>query len=230
MNNERFRRHELYLFDERGKGQIIYIADTFEEMDAFTSTFDNKEHLLKECENKYNKKFVDVLIKSRKSKSTSLAEMKITTDIIYGENLIPSEEVINSLYTKYLLENKNRIRYSFIYHMPEFRGTDIRYIDADKLEFAVNSRKKNYKEIRNIYFQLLKTKKIRTRKRRNKKEDYLTYLIKNIDTSYDEIDPDNITEEKIEEISRAIMMEKIQNGEIEPSFYDLDDYHKGRRR
>jgi len=114
------------------------------------------------------------------------------------------------------------------------------------LESSVRAKIKDYMKIRQVYFELLKNGKVsgtieidyvKELKEQKLKEiiDNFISILNDINTEYPDIDPDELTEEDVENISENIMVEKVRSGEYEPfEVFDLEDYirmqNKGIRR
>ena len=80
---------------------------------------------------------------------------------------------------------------------------------------ALSNHMTTYRKKRDCYFQLVNSGNLKTREAKQKEKDYLETIIEQIDTNLG-------TDENI-------MIEKIRNGEIEPNYYDLEDYLSMKR-
>ena len=183
------------------KKVIIYEANTLFELDCFTSMFDNYNDLV----NKYNKKNNIHL----RSITIQTSNGNTINDIVYSSNVIPEINMLCDMYYKYLLEDKIRIKYSYLANLPSFIGRNIFNITEKELLFHLKNTLKDYSKIRNIYFELLNHGRIKLILDKKEDTDYLKDLIDNA-TSYD-----NDTD---------IILSKIKSNELEPNYYDHEEY------
>lgn len=193
------------------KKVIIYDANTLFELDCFTSMFDNYKDLV----NKYNKKNNIHL----RSITIQTSNGNTINDIIYSSNVIPEINILCDMYHKYLLEDKIRIKYSYLANLPSFIGRNIFNITEKELLFHLKNTMKDYSKIRTIYFELLNHGRIKLILNKKEDTDYLKDLIDNATSHDNDID---------------IILSKIKSNELEPNYFDHEEYlsikSKGHRK
>lgn len=207
-------KYKIYAMNKKG---ILTIINEFSDiffLDSFTSEYKNKQEFLQMLNKHFNKEFVEVYIGNQKNK----LDTKLSLDILYKENILPKKEELSTLYTTYLLQDRERIRDSFIYHTPLVKNNDIYSIKEKELHSFINTSLNNYQNQRETYFQLLKAKIITPKK---VDEDYLTSTLKNL--NLDEYGND------------GIIIQQLLNSPEENYYdkYDLDDLpnlHRGIHR
>ena len=217
MEKKNFFRHKLYVVDNKGNIILIREFNTFLELDNFTSNFVNERELFDTWGEVLNKNLDNIFIESVTS-SKELKKYK-TYDIMYENNIIPNVDSLVKVYGDYLLEDRKRIKKSFLYHTPLFENMGIFDISEFELRSFLDRNLDSYSKMRRIYFELLKVGLIDLGNVRDE-ADYLTDIINSVDT-------DNLTDEDI-------IIEKIRSGEIEPNYYDINEYldlrSRGRHR
>ena len=198
-------------FTNDNKKVILYDTDTLFELDCFTSMFDNLDDLV----NNLNKKAKISLRKIAIQTSSG----NIINDIIYKNDELPKTDILCDMYYKYLLEDKIRIKYSYLANLPSLIGRNIFNITDKELLFHLRNTMKEYSKIRYIYFELLNHGKIKVNKTSEEDTDYLKKLIDNT------ISQDNDIE---------IILSKIKSNELEPNYFDHEEYlsinTKGHKR
>lgn len=184
--------------------EVCEYNDLF-EMDCFTGEFSSREEMLSKFSLRFNMNFNNVFIQYIKGE-----KVKHIYEIVYSNNVIPSSEEIKYKYANFLNENKDKIKESYLnnFFYASDNYMDILRVLEDKLD--------NYKTRRTCYFHMLKYGKIELVEPKKQEKDYLSQLIDSIDT-------DDLSDE-------AIIIDKIRNGEIEPDYYDLDDYVSMKKR
>ena len=217
MEKKNFFRHKLYVIDNKGNIILIREFNTFLELDNFTSNFVNERELFDTWGEVLNKNLDNIFIESVTS-SKELKKYK-TYDIMYENNIIPNVDSVVKVYGDYLLEDRKRIKKSFLYLTPLFENMGIFDISEFELRSFLDRNLDSYSKMRRIYFELLKVGLIDLDNVRDE-ADYLTDIINSVDT-------DNLTDEDI-------IIEKIKSGEIEPNYYDINEYvdlrSRGRHR
>ncbi len=217
MEKKNFFRHKLYVVDNKGNIILIREFNTFLELDNFTSNFVNERELFDTWGEVLNKNLDNIFIESVTS-SKELKKYK-TYDIMYENNIIPNVDSLVKVYGDYLLEDRKRIKKSFLYLTPLFENMGIFDISEFELRSFLDRNLDSYSKMRRIYFELLKVGLIDLDNVRDE-ADYLTDIINSVDT-------DNLTDEDI-------IIEKIKSGEIEPNYYDINEYvdlrSRGRHR
>lgn len=217
MEKKNFFRHKLYVIDNKGNIILIREFNTFLELDNFTSNFVNEREFFDTWGEVLNKNLDNIFIESVTS-SKELRKYK-TYDIMYENNIIPNVDSLVKVYGDYLLEDRKRIKKSFLYLTPLFENMGIFDISEFELRSFLDRNLDSYSKMRRIYFELLKVGLIDLDNVRDE-ADYLTDIINSVDT-------DNLTDEDI-------IIEKIKSGEIEPNYYDINEYvdlrSRGRHR
>ena len=108
----------------------------------------------------------------------------------------------------------NPTHFDIIFYIPNIRNSGIQTISYFDIIGALDKRMDNYRARRNSYFQMVNSGYLSIKKQ-PQQEDFFKSTINSIDTS-DCTDID-------------IMIDKIKSGEIEPNYYDLDDYLSMKR-
>ena len=201
--------YKLMVIDSSNKDILVYESNNLFNIDCFTGEFENKEDLLDKMSIRFNRKIKDVIIKYKYNNKE-----KYITDIMYMYDCIPDIEFLENKYATFLFEDKTRIKDSCIFYMPNIRNSGIQTISYFDIIGALDKRMDNYRARRNSYFQMINSGYLNI-KIKPQQEDFLKSTINSIDTS-DGTDID-------------IMIDKIKSGEIEPNYYDLDDYLSMKR-
>lgn len=183
------------------KKVIIYETDTLFELDCFTSMFDNLNDLTIKYNRKNNTLLKKIIIQTSNGNTIN--------DIVYSSNVIPETNILRDMYYKYLLEDKIRIKYSYLANLPSFIGRNIFNINEKELLFHLKNTMKDYSKIRNIYFELLDHGKIKLILDKKEDTDYLKDLIDNTTSQDSNID---------------IILSKIKSNELEPNYFDHEEY------
>ena len=205
-------KYELILENENGKKETVYEAESLKEIDYFTSQFNDKDDLLnkanKRFNSNYNKVYINGTIKDNKYQYN---------DIMYNGYYIPKDEELITKFLRYIYEDKLRINESYLRHMPFAKVDNMDNIPDRSIEENLRSSLKGYKKKRDCYFILVNNNRIKITPEKVKEEDYLSSLINSADISDDDF---------------SIIIQDIQNGTIEPTLYDLEDYerHSKKRR
>jgi len=202
------RRGNKILIDYKNRQEIVFSTRKLFDMDCFTYNFVNKQDILEKMESKYNRKFKNVMIKS-----SFQNKEKYIYNIMYKYNSFPDEEFLINKYATFLFNNKDKIKDSFIFELPYFKNRNTDYIGYFALMEIISKYITSYRIKRKCYFHLLNSGQLKTKN--IEEDDYLKSIISNIDT-------DDLTDDDI-------MIEKIRNGEIEPNFYDIEDYLSMKR-
>lgn len=237
-NKEIFYKHKLCGIDSDHNFVIIYEAETIFEIDCFTSSkFLDRQDMYKKIEERYSKRFFNIFIVSNLQKTANNQKCKYSSDIMFCKNLMPESEKLCNIYADYLLEDRKRIRSSFYYYMPRFKDENLYTISESELKLLVKKRIDSYKKRRDVYFELLKNKKIKEVEIVEKESDYLKSVIDEITLNDEVINKENKTKEDVKTISQDVMLEKVISGQEEPfSYFDLEDFtrhdsnKKGRKR
>ena len=240
------RIYRLYCVDPYGIKVQLLEKNSIEKLDEFTKQFEDRDDLLMQLSERYEINFQDFFVESKKEKQKPNTPGKKIRDIVYKGNPFPEIGKLQDLYIDYLLENRERIRQSFAYYKPKFMSDEGVNVEPYILESSVRAKIKDYMKIRQVYFELLKNGKVsgtieidyvKELKEQKLKEiiDNFISILNDINTEYPDIDPDELTEEDVENISENIMVEKVRSGEYEPfEVFDLEDYirmqNKGIRR
>lgn len=183
------------------KKVIIYETDTLFELDCFTSMFDNYGDLVGKYNRKNNTLLKKIIIQTSNGNTIN--------DIVYSSNVIPETNILCDMYYKYLLEDKIRIKYSYLANLPSFIGRNIFDINEKELLFHLKNTMKDYSKIRNIYFELLDRGRIKLILDKKEDTDYLKDLIDNATSQDSNID---------------IILSKIKSNELEPNYFDHEEY------
>lgn len=204
--------YQLILFDNKNNKMVIYETKDIFNIDCITSEFYDKNEFLIKMEEKFNKEFYDVIIRSCFNKRE-----RYIKDIMFSNNVMLEHESLCVKYAGYLYEDKERIYDSFIYNIPRFKNGSVYEASYFELVEYLSRNMDSYRKQRDCYFQLVNSGKLAvSRRKRDDVSDPLRCIIDNINTD-DGRDED-------------IMIEKIQSGEIEPNYYDIDDYKSMKRR
>ena len=202
--------YTLILIDTNGRTFDVYSSKKIFDIDCITGEFLDKEDLLEKMSKNSNRQLIDVVIKSKFNNKE-----KFIRDIMYSNYIIPERDFLEDKYAKFLFGDREQIRKSFIYHLPKFKNRNLDNITYFDIVDALSNYMVGYGTLRRCYFHLIDYGKIKINKSESK-VDYLKNTIENVDT-------DELTDQDI-------MIEKIKNGEIEPNFYDIDDYSSMKRR
>lgn len=186
-------------------GEVInfYQNEEIFAIDCITGEFVNKNDLLEALGSKLGMKLKEVFITY-----SSNEKERVIQDIAYSNADIPSEEIMKKIYIKFLREDRDRIERSFLRKV-------IKQFDGIDMSVSLNDKFKPYRTRRECYFHMVREGKIKLVEDPKIEPDYLKSLI-------DDIDTEDMSDE-------SIMIEKIKSGEIEPSFYDIDDYVSMKR-
>jgi len=197
--------YKLIAIDSRHKYIDVCGYEDLSELDYFTSKFTSKDELLSEFRKKFNIQIDNIFIQYIKGE-----KIKNIFEIVYSNNDIPSEDEMKYKYARFLNENKDIMKESYLNKFFDSSDTymDILRVLEDKMD--------NYKTRRTCYFHMLKYGKIELKEIKKQEKDYLSQLIDNIDT-------DDLSDE-------SIIIDKIRSGEIEPNYYDIDDYVSMKKR
>lgn len=244
-----YRRYKLYGIDSSGKKVVLFEATSIEKVDEFTKQFINKDDLLIQLSERYEINFLDFYIESRGQKQADNEQGKIIKNIVYMDDKIPSLGELQDIYINYLLEDRNRIKYSFGHYKPRFMSDEGINVESYRLASSVRAKISSYMNVREVYFELVKNGKIKSKRndfdyvkdlkkldKKNKEIDFFEQLLNIINSDYSEVEPEKMTSEDVRMISDSIMVDKIRNGEVEPfEYFDLEDYvsmssKKGRGR
>lgn len=244
-----YRRYKLYGIDHLDNKVVLFETTSIEKVDEFTKQFTDKEDLLMQLSERYEINFLDFYIESKGQKQKENESGKIINNILYMDDKIPPLVELQDIYINYLLEDRNRIKYSFGRYKPRFMSNEGINTERYILDSAVRAKINSYMNAREIYFELLKNGKIKSKKpnfdyvkelkkldEENKEIDYFKGLLNFINSDYPEIEPEKLTSENVDMISDSIMIDEIRSGNVEPfEYYDLEDYismssKKGRKR
>lgn len=202
--------YELILIDSSNKWMSIYSSKNLFEIDCFTGEYLNREDFLNKMSEKLNKKITDVMIKS-----TFQRKERYIKDIMYANNYFPNHEFLILRYAKYLFEDKSRISNSFLVNLPRFKNANYDFINYFDITEALSKNMTTHRKRRDCYFQLVNSGYLKPREIKQDEQDYLKSIIDEIDTDLSDDDD--------------IMIDKIKNGEIEPNYYDIEDYLSMKR-
>lgn len=211
-------KYTIFAMNKKGVLESVNEFDNIFFLDSFTTEYKDKQAFLKMLSNHFNKEYIDVFIGTTYQKNKM--NNKLSPDILYKENVLPKQEELCMLYTNYLLQDRERIRNSFIYHTTLIENNDVYSIKENELRLFINNNLKDYKKQRDVYFELLKAKKIKVKKI-DIEEDYLTSQLKEL--NLDDYGDDGIIIQKLLNSSEESYYDK----------YDLDDLstlHKGFHR
>lgn len=244
-----YRRYKLYGIDHLGNKVVLFDTTSIEKVDEFTKQFTDKYDLLAQLSDRYEINFLDFYIESKGQKQKDSESGKIINNILYMEDEIPALEELQDIYISYLLEDRNRIRYSFGRYKPRFMSDEGINVESYRLASSVHAKIKSYMNVREVYFELVKNGKIKNNRndydyvdelkeldKKNKDTDYLKGLLNFVNSDYPQIEPEDLTSRDVEIISDSIMIDKIRSGEVEPfEYYDYENYfsmssEKGRGR
>lgn len=190
--------YKLVAVDYNDKYIDFYKNEDIFVIDCITGEFNNREELLEVLGDEFDTKIKNVFIIYNSNEKE-----RIIKDIAYSNVDIPSEEVMEKIYTQFLREKPERIGKSYLRKLFEFsENVDI--------SFVLKGKFKPYRTRRECYFHMVREGKIKLTELQSHEPDYLKSIIDNIDT-------DDMSDQ-------SIMIEKIKSGEIEPYFYDIDDY------
>ena len=190
---------------DNGFDKIILVnKNNIQEIDVYTYFYKNKKDLLDKENKKLNRKFNDVYIESINEN-----KIRYIDDIMYQDYYLLEDSKICELYFSYLIDDKSRIKGSFIYQSKKYKNRNIDNIDMIELYGFIIRNLKGYSLKRKCYFELVNSSYIKI-KESVSYEDELNKLINSINT------------EKLD--SEGIMIDKIKNEEIEKNYYDIEEY------
>lgn len=176
---ERLKRYALIGVDINDNLIRIKEYVTILELDNFTRQFKDKNDAIAKLKELTNRNIKDLAIENRYN--SKFDKIDYSHDIIFKENIIPEDNELLDLYFKYLIEDRTRLKTSTSYYRPILKRGNVFSIPEDKIRENINTRIKDYKSKRDIYFELLKHSKIKLDSGFSKQERYFNSLIKNID-------------------------------------------------
>lgn len=205
--------YKLIFEDSKGRTTCVYETQNIYNIDCLTGEYGSKEELLEAMSYKYKKNFVKVYIKAEFKDAE-----KDITDIVYRYDFIPEREYMINKYAAFLIEDTNRIRYSFLRNMPRYQGNNIHYVGFFEILESLTKYMKTYRKQRDCYFHMVNTDFIEQKYVPYEEKQDLGSMIRNV-----ELD-DSDDEE--------IMIRKIREGLESPELLDIDDMSvkKARRR
>jgi len=202
--------YKLMLKDIYDKEYSIYESNDIFDIDCRTGEYLNEKEMLQEMSERFNKKMIEVYIESDFNN-----KKKKDYNIVYAGNKFLDVDHLTNKYVNFLFGDIDRIRNSFIYDIPKFRNMPLKNISLHEVFDTLVEKFQYYSNQRKAYFHMFRCGEISLAPINKQEDDYLLSLIENIDT-------DNLTDEQI-------MIEKIKSGEIEPNYFDIDDYSSMKR-
>lgn len=199
--------YKLVVKNNDNKFIELFSSEDIFAIDCITGEYVDHDGMLKDFEDRLGMKVKEVFIKFE----TENRE-RVICPIVYSKHVIPSQDKMVKLYSEFLRGNSVRIEDSYL------RNAINGMIKDFDIETILRRKMINYRTRRECYFHMVREGKIDVKDSSSVKEevDFLKSMISGVDT-------DGLSDQDI-------MIEKIKSGEIEPNYYDLDDYVSMKKR